>query len=312
MLLLLLKRSSVVLVLIVLLKALMGAARDQFFLLAPESITAVLLGTIFATQFVMVRRKAALAWWSLLATIPVASVARMATIAIGSVLPLSAAPLKLWWRIAIVLLALLGGVAVFYSASFQEKTFFAGSGSVSDIFAGEGVIRTSGRALMWAALWRGLPDALVFGHGTNASEAVVNAIVPNVAHPHNDFLRIAYDFGLFGVVLYAGSVLAQAVVLFRVARRLSGVARLIAYSAVTAFVPYTLLMMSDNVLLYAAYFGNLHYLLIGLCFGAASDETPHRTASPHHPDRFIPPRGVDSAADDRAMAPVSPIAQNTP
>jgi hypothetical protein len=43
---------------------------------------------------------------------------------------------------------------------------------------------------------------------------------------------------------------------------------MLVYGAASAFVPYSLIMLTDNVILYVQFFGNLHFTLIGIIYGA--------------------------------------------
>jgi hypothetical protein len=48
--------------------------------------------------------------------------------------------------------------------------------------------------------------------------------------------------------------------------------QMLAYGAATAFVPYAIIMLTDNIILYVQFFGNLHFALIGIIYGALQRE----------------------------------------
>jgi len=103
------------------------------------------------------------------------------------------------------------------------------------------------------------------GRGANASEPFTLAINKAFDHPHDEFLRILFDYGLFGMVLFSYGFYRQ----IRRLHYLSGLLdenrkKFIVQSALWLFVPYLTLMTTDNVLLYAAFMLNIHFLFIGI------------------------------------------------
>ena len=104
-----------------------------------------------------------------------------------------------------------------------------------------------------------------FGHGANASEPFALAINKAFDHPHDEFLRILFDYGLFGLAIFGYGFYQQ----IRRLHYLSGLLvgnrkKYIVQSALWLFVPYLTLMTTDNVLLYAAFMLNIHFLFIGI------------------------------------------------
>ena len=80
--------------------------------------------------------------------------------------------------------------------------------------------------------------------------------------PHNDYLRILYDFGMTGMALYVFAIIWTIVRLMRL-NAVEAQHRWWKYALASTFIPYLLLMITDNILLYAAFFGNLQFVLIG-------------------------------------------------
>ena len=90
-----------------------------------------------------------------------------------------------------------------------------------------------------------------------------------MTHPHNDWLRIRYEYGTLGMVLFALTLLAQMRhALRRFSRLRSSGAAIFLYVGAGAFVPMAIFMLSDNVVLYAAWFGNLQFAMLGLGYAA--------------------------------------------
>jgi hypothetical protein len=47
---------------------------------------------------------------------------------------------------------------------------------------------------------------------------------------------------------------------------------LLLVGAATAFIPFVVMMISDNILVYASFFGNIQFAILGLGYGALARE----------------------------------------
>ena len=245
---------------------------------AAGSITASLLAAWYAARYAGGDRRALL-FWAVLAAVPVLATTRTGMVAVALTLPLTLAPLSMKKRLIVVAALMVAGLLVFQSERVQNKMFYSGQGTLSDaaagvagLFAGEetktGDFATSGRKSMNNALIARLDEAYWLGHGANTTEAISFAIA-GVTHPHNDWLRLRYEYGMAGMLLFIVTVLAQMGHTFSRFRRLRGSeAAIFLYVGTAAFIPMALFMFSDNVLLYAAWFGNLQFALLGLGYAA--------------------------------------------
>lgn len=245
---------------------------------AAGSITASLLATWFAVRHAG-GDKQALFYWALLSIVPVLANTRTGMIAVALTLPLTLAPLSFSRRCLAVGVLVVAGLMVFQTERIQNKMFFSGHGTVldaisgvADLFGGDDVesgdFATSGRKSMNDVLVAGLDDAYWFGHGANTTEPIAMAIA-KVTHPHNDWLRLRYEYGILGMLLFVITVLAQMWHAIRQRSLLGGATPVIfIYAGVGAFIPMAIFMASDNVLLYVAWFGNLQFALLGLGYAA--------------------------------------------
>ena len=121
---------------------------------------------------------------------------------------------------------------------------------------------------MFDVLWSGVEKRPVLGNGFNSSRTeLLKSGLPTYL-PHNDWLKLLHDMGCAGAGLYLITMVLQVLFLVRIASRSAGAHRMLAYGAATAFVPYALIMLTDNVTLYVQYFTNLHFVLIGIVYGA--------------------------------------------
>lgn len=234
--------------------------------LAPQVMTVMLLNCVFAAMYACEHR-GALGWWLVLATIPVVALTRTAIVATGLTLPLTLAPLKPGKRLVVLLVIGLAGWGLFYTPRIQGKMFRSGSGEMTDVLDKD--FADSGRFHMWEAMKQGIRQEQWFGHGAGAGELFIRSITSGQAgYPHNDWLLTLFDYGIVGTAALVLSMLAASAHATVHARNKSGAARVLLLAGASAFVPFAILMYTDNILVYVSYFGNLHFALLGLGYGA--------------------------------------------
>jgi O-antigen ligase len=244
---------------------------------AAGAITASLLAAWFAAGYAGGESRA-LAYWAVLAAVPVLANTRTGMVAVALTLPLTLAPLSLTKRLIAVAVLVVAGIGVFQMEHIQNKMFYSGRGSLSDAVTGvlsafsgdtpaSDDFSTTGRKFINQALIDGLDEAYWLGHGANTTEAISLAI-SEVTHPHNDWLRLRYEYGLLGMLLFALTMLGQVGHVLRRLRRMPPEAAIFLRVGAGAFLPMALFMFSDNVILYAAWFGNLQFAMLGLGYAA--------------------------------------------
>lgn len=255
---------------------------------AAGSITASLLAAWFAVLYAIGRQPRHLLCWLLLATVPVLANTRTGMVAVALTLPLVLCPFPFYKRALIIGVLAVAGIGLFYTERIQQKMFYSGEGTLQEAidntyaaFTGEGKMdfnfATSGRYWLNKILSARLDEAYWLGHGANTTEAV-SVSITNVTHPHNDWLRLRYEYGLIGTLLFGGAMLATALHALRRAEKLRSSQGFFLYAGATAFVPMTIFMFTDNVIMYAAWFGNLHFALLGI--GYAAVISPGRPSAP--------------------------------
>lgn len=193
------------------------------------------------------------------------------------------APLSLAKRLVVAALALLVLLSIFYSPRFQAKTFFSGQGNLPDLRKENPDINTNGRVDMQAIVEVGLSDSLWIGHGANSAGQSLLAAGMDTYAVHNDWLRIRHDYGRIGVIILSLSMTLQIILLCRLAGRATPEARVLIYSGASCFVPFIVVMFSDNILVYCQYFTAPHFLIIGYAYSAArmkmDDRAPENSRS---------------------------------
>jgi O-antigen ligase len=241
--------------------------------LAGESMTATALATLFAAEFASGVR-GAIWFWFLAFVLPVIAVVRGVILATLVTLPATYAPASHRLRLGIILLVAVLGIAVFQSERVQRKMFQSGSGQLADLRLDNPDLQTSGRALTWELMLEQARTKPWFGHGANANEAFILETFGVTGQPHNDWVRLFFDYGYVGAALFAVTLAAQSLHAFAAARRAAGRRRIFLYAGASAFVPFAMIMVTDNVVLYAGFFGNIHFALLGLGYSARAQDAP--------------------------------------
>ena len=254
-------------ILIIRVPVILTGVLPEYGLMTAEMIGVLLLGSCYAAFYACGSLRHIYYYLAMLAMM-LASLTRGPIVAMLSCLPLTPAPLKMRKRIALCLCLAFCAIVLFNTDRIQQRMFYSGSGELSDLYWGNPDLATSGRSVMWDILWRGVKDAPLLGHGLNSHRVLLILSGMLTYAPHNDWLKITYDMGFVGSGLYFFIMLWQMAGLVKIARDSDGAHRMLAYGAASAFVPYILIMLTDNVLLYVQFFGNLHFALIGIVYGA--------------------------------------------
>lgn len=232
-----------------------------------EMIGLLLLGACYASFYACGSHRHLYYYLSML-LITLISLTRGPITAMLSCMPLTLAPFGMRKRLVLIMSVIIFTLVIFTTDRIQERMFQSGSGAITDLSLDNPDFKTSGRSLMWEILWRGAEKEPFFGNGWNSHrEVLLRAGFPTYA-PHNDWLKLWHDTGATGIGLYAITMFLQIFFLVRLARWSTGAHQMLSYGAATAFIPYMLIMFTDNVVLYVQFLGNLHFALIGIVYGA--------------------------------------------
>ena len=208
-------------------------------------------------------------WWLLMAAFPVYAVTRTAIAVAGITLPLNFGPMKIKKRIFIIIAVAMVGVAIFYSSRIQKKMFaYRGeSGTLEDLRAGR--IFDSGRKMMWRQFQQKIKLRPWTGHGTGAGRDFVKKITfGQLVYPHNDWLLTLHDQGIIGASVYALCIIMASFHAWKRSRHVEKEHRLLFLAGAFSFVILILMMFTDNIMVYASFFGNLQFTILGLAYAA--------------------------------------------
>lgn len=225
------------------------------------------------------RRKHAM-WWALALLVAIAISLSRSALAAGSIVVIGtfiAAPGRHRIRSFIVGLVLIsaGSWAIASWSPLHDK-FFTGDLSLS---AGGVTVNAEGRTEVWRELWSEVPNAWLLGHGPGAASALSVQISPAFDQPHNDYLRLIYDFGVIGSALFAWLTLRIARLLKRAMR--IGPPSIAPLAARIAGLTILIVMITDNPLDYPFVMIPLG-ALIGLGLGSAASRAIDSQSEPFH------------------------------
>lgn len=130
-------------------------------------------------------------------------------------------------------------------------------------------INGSGRAAFWNATLDSWEDAPVFGKGAGSAEGLVEEVFVTIKHPHNDYLRILHDYGIFGAALWTVGIGALVAALWRSWRRADKERRQeaqIHLSALLCLAAFIMEMTAENAMVIAYLTAPIGFM-VGASFG---------------------------------------------
>jgi hypothetical protein len=71
-----------------------------------------------------------------------------------------------------------------------------------------------------------------------------------------------------GSLVYFFSLLFACAHALRSAKTAKGEARILFYAGTFSFIPFSLIMLTDNIMVYASFYGNLQFTILGLAYGS--------------------------------------------
>jgi O-antigen ligase/polysaccharide polymerase Wzy-like membrane protein len=178
-------------------------------------------------------------------------------------------PISIRRRFLFAFLAVILGIGMFYSPWVQRKMFYSGHGTLSDLRLENPDLNSDGRDNLWSTLLSGMQEKPWLGEGGNADRTFMLDHFALNYLPHNDWFRVRFNYGWFGLMLYALTMACQVFQLRRLARIPNARLRALACAAATCFVPYILVMFTDNVLIYCQAFTVPALALVGVSYAAA-------------------------------------------
>ena len=210
--------------------------------------------------------------------VPVMQTTRMGIAALTAIVILHFANRSIKGKLTFGGLGLVGFILVFNSSSFQNKTFYSGKGTVSDVtfnYYENSSIKSNGRNSWKKALEPGLRKAPIWGNGPRSDNNALAKITKRQGgEAHNDYLSVRFNYGYVGLALLLFGFASTFLLLYRISNSylLYDNIWLLSTSALTLFISFLMFMYTDNILKYTIYFPNYFFAMIGIVYGLKRDE----------------------------------------
>jgi O-antigen ligase len=163
------------------------------------------------------------------------------------------------------------GLVLFYSEPVQSNLFRKGSGTIEDVTSLDpSKLSTGGRLTAWPVFFESIKKNPWFGVGGTASTEFGNESFGGWSHPHNEYIRLLFDYGIVGTVLFFGPIIQLLVRCYQRLRKGSPDVQWLFTVGLGGILAMLLLAITGNVLMYVAWFGNLLFATIGVAFRASA------------------------------------------
>jgi O-antigen ligase len=137
-----------------------------------------------------------------------------------------------------------------------------------EFISGEGInLGLSGRQEFWPVLFNAGLESPIVGHGIGSSSAILDTLmffsIP-IGTPHSEYLRLFYELGLVGVILF---LIANAQLAYRIVLsidKLSGMSKWYAVGGLAFSGGFLVSMLSDGTFWYYLIFSQFGFAMIGV------------------------------------------------
>lgn len=196
-------------------------------------------------------------------------------------LPLT--PARLGWKRRLMAIAAVGvlGLAVLSTPQVRGKMLnYSGHDSLRDLARNPGDTYSSGRFYMWSQYVTKAWERPLLGHG-GCTSLPFGLEIAGWDHPHCEFIRVFFEYGFIGIILLAIPSLHTLVFTFRRTRTApSAILRNAWAVSCGGFIAMGMLAVTDNVILYIAFFGCLLFGIFGATCGASALEERVQRVAP--------------------------------
>jgi O-antigen ligase len=245
------------------------------------ALSAVFLGCVFLAELPS-RIVLPLVGWALCLMVTVFTESRMATVALLAIPIFHPCFRSKLWNVAMACAAAAAGVGLFNTQVFQERFFpFTGKGTLQDVL--EGSFISQGRFEAWPLILDEAWKRPVLGYGVGSAYEFVPTVWRDMHYAHNDYLRIGFELGWAGLALFAVAMLWQLLGLGLRLGRAEGTLRTAYAAAWLGFWGLLITSMSDNTIVYNAFYTNPLFVVLGAAYGVAIAESPRVVA-----DKILP------------------------
>jgi O-antigen ligase len=230
------------------------------------ALTLCLIGAVCVTAWPS-KKLLPLVGWGLCLLLTFVTGSRMATAALLTVPILHPLYRSRTLRLGMIAGVLVLAVVLFHTKVFQERFFYSGSGTLTDLF--EGNFLGFGRFVAWPTILEDAWRKPILGSGVGTVFTYVPTVWDDMTHAHNDYLRIGYELGLVGLAIFLPLVVWQLASLKRLLPTTTGPVRCAAAAGMIGLLLFLITAVTDNPLIYNLWFMNPLFAVIGAAYGAA-------------------------------------------
>lgn len=242
----------------------------------PSAMTLCLMSCLFLSRMHTISFGNILAWVACL-SICFFSGSRMAITVLLLLWIISPLYRNIWGKTFVICVVCLIAVSLFHTPTFQQRFFVSGSGTFTQIV--EGDFNDQGRFQIWPLVWEKARKNIVFGAGVGESDIFVYRNFDPIRQVHNDYLRIIFEFGLVGLVLFVGAAFLQIV---RLRRMMYSNDRTVIEASVAGylgFFTWLILSTTDNGIIYGLAFTHPLFAITGAAYGLHARRLKYLTGS---------------------------------
>lgn len=234
------------------------------------ALTAVLIGGLYITG---TKREFVRGWvgWLVCFGVTVVTGSRTASLVMLLLPILNPVTLNPLRKIAVMTVMGVIALTVYLTPSFQERTFGVDSGRESNLAQGE--FDSSGRFDAWPLILEESLERPWLGHGVGTVQRFVPEVWKGVSAPHNDFLRVGFELGIFGLVAFLAVMIWQLWSLSCLVRSTDGVVQQVAGAAWLGLAAFLPIAFTDNPITYTLCYMNPLFVLIGAAYSVAQDDS---------------------------------------
>lgn len=176
-------------------------------------------------------------------------------------------------RAAIAAGILLLGVLVLFPTESGQSLVFRRSyrGTLEDALTMDpAIVSSGGRLVTWPAYVEAIREGdILFGRGGVESSYFGVDEFGGLAHPHNEYIRLLFDYGVVGAVLYLSPMIYLIVLCYRHRRFGSPDVQWLWQVGWLGMVTLILLAITGNAFVYGAFIGNMLFATIGGAMSAS-------------------------------------------
>jgi O-antigen ligase len=182
---------------------------------------------------------------------------------------LTSRQVRIHTKLLIIVTLCLGFFFLFRTEMVQRNIFRAGHGSIADLLdLDSSKLMVGGRLNAWPRFFEAIPDLWFGGGGVASTRFAATAFQRGWSHPHNEYLRGLFDYGIIGSLLLFGPYLWLLFKCYFFSKKASGDVQWLLQVSVGGIIAFFLLGITGNVLMYVVWFGNLLFCIIGVALSA--------------------------------------------